>query len=50
MPNGFLIDERIGRDERFWHLAQALSALYPVANEEKRWVDGVLAPKQGLGL
>jgi putative DNA methylase len=29
-------------------LAQALSALYPAASDEKRWVDGVLAWKKGL--
>jgi len=30
-------------------LAQALSALYPPGTDEKRWVDGVLARKKGLG-
>jgi hypothetical protein len=39
----------VGRDPRFWQLAQALSALYPPGTEEKRWVDGVLARKKGLG-
>jgi hypothetical protein len=38
-----------GNDARFWTLAQALSALYPASTEEKRWVDGVLARKKGLG-
>ena len=38
-----------GQDQRFWRLAQALSALYPPHTEEKRWVDGVLARKKGLG-
>ena len=33
-----------------WKLAQALSALYPSSSDEKRWVDGVLARKKGLGL
>jgi putative DNA methylase len=33
-----------------WKLAQALSALYPHGTQEKRWVDGVLARKKGLGL
>lgn len=46
----FLVDEGVGRDERLWRLAQALSALYPTHSEEKRWVDGVLARKKGLGL
>ena len=41
--------EGIGRDQRFWRLAQALSALYPAHSDEKRWVDGVLARKKGLG-
>ena len=45
----FLIEEGIGRDTRFWKLAQSLSALYPIGTEEKRWVDGVLARKKGLG-
>jgi len=45
----FLVDEGVGRDERFWRLAQVLSYLYPPASEEKRWVDGVLARKKGLG-
>jgi hypothetical protein len=38
-----------GNDARFWKLAQSLSALYPTGSEEKRWVDGVLARKKGLG-
>jgi adenine-specific DNA methylase len=45
----FLVEEGVGRDNRFWRLAQALSALYPAGSEEKRWVDGVLARKKGLG-
>lgn len=45
----FLVDGGLGQDERFWRLAQALSALYPVSTDEKRWVDGVLARKKGLG-
>jgi hypothetical protein len=46
----FLVEDNIGRNQLFWRLAQALSALYPVSSEEKRWVDGVLARKKGLGL
>ncbi len=38
-----------GNDARFWTLAQALSALYPASTDEKRWVDGVLVRKKGLG-
>jgi len=45
----FLVDEGIGKDERFWRLAQALSALYPKNSDEKRWVDGVLAKKKSFG-
>ncbi len=45
----FLVEEGAGNDARFWRLAQALSALYPSTSEEKRWVDGVLARKKGLG-
>ena len=46
----FLVDDGAGRDERVWRLAQALSALYPPKSDEKRWIDGVLARKKGLGL
>lgn len=45
----FLVDEGVGRDQRFWSLAQVLSYLYPSSSEEKRWIDGVLARKKGLG-
>ncbi|HUA14774.1 MAG TPA: DUF1156 domain-containing protein [Verrucomicrobiae bacterium] len=45
----FLLDEGVGRDERFWRLAQVLSFLYPKTSDEKRWIDGVLARKKGLG-
>lgn len=45
----FLVEEGVGQDGRFWRLAQALSALFPATTEEKRWVDGVLARKKGLG-
>lgn len=44
-----LVEDGIGRDQRFWQLAQALSALYPSHTDEKRWVDGVLARKKSLG-
>jgi putative DNA methylase len=45
----FLVEEGAGSDTRFWRLAQVLSALYPPGTEEKRWVDGVLGRKKGLG-
>lgn len=45
----FLVEDGIGRNSLYWRLAQALSALYPAGTDEKRWVDGVLARKKGLG-
>jgi adenine-specific DNA methylase len=45
----FLVDEGVGGGAQFWKLAQALSALYPTGTDEKRWVDGVMARKKGLG-
>jgi hypothetical protein len=45
----FVVDERVGTQASFWKLAQALSALYPAGTDEKRWVDGVLVRKKGLG-
>jgi putative DNA methylase len=45
----FIVEDGVGRDGKFWGLAQALSALYPSASDEKRWVDGVLARKKQLG-
>ena len=45
----FLVEEGVGRQAQFWKLAQSLSALYPGGTDEKRWVDGVLARKKGLG-
>jgi adenine-specific DNA methylase len=46
----FLAEDGVGRDARFWRLAQALVSLYPAGTDEKRWVEGVLARKKGLGL
>ena len=46
----FLVEDGAGTEARFWKLAQSLSALYPVGSDEKRWVDGVLGRKKGLGL
>jgi hypothetical protein len=45
-----LVDGEVGHDPRFWSLAQALAALYPKGSDERRWVEGVLARKKGLGL
>ncbi len=44
-----LVEEGVGRDAKFWRLSQALAALYPSNSEEKRWVEGVLGRKRGLG-
>jgi hypothetical protein len=46
----FLVEEGVGRDGRLWKLAQSLAALYPPGTDERRWVEGVLARKKGLGL
>ena len=46
----FLVEDGIAKQADVWTLAQALSALYPTGSDEKRWVDGVLARKKGLGL
>ncbi|MGH8644072.1 MAG: hypothetical protein ACREX4_06280 [Gammaproteobacteria bacterium] len=45
----FLVEDGAGSDPKFWRLAQALAALYPKNTDEKRWVEGVLARKKGLG-
>jgi hypothetical protein len=46
----FLVEDGVGKDARFWKLAQSLAALYPRGTDERRWVEGVLARKKGLGL
>ncbi len=43
----FIVEDGVGKDGRFWKLAQSLSAPHPAGSEEKRWVDGVLARKSG---
>lgn len=45
----FLVDEGVGKDGRFWRLADVLSYLYPKGSDEQRWVHGLLARKKGLG-
>jgi len=45
----FLVEDAVGQDLRFWKLAQAMSALYPSNTDEKRWIDGVMTRKKGLG-
>ena len=46
----FLVEDGIGKDARFWKLADNLNKLYPPGTDERRWVEGVLARKKGLGL
>lgn len=45
----FLVEDGVGRNVTFWKLAQSLLALYPNGTDEKRWAEGVLARKKGLG-
>jgi hypothetical protein len=45
----FLVEEGVGKQAPFWRLSQALAALYPSGSDERRWVEGVLARKKGLG-
>jgi adenine-specific DNA methylase len=46
----FLVDDGAGKDDRFWRLGQAFAALYPTGTDERRWIEGVMARKKGLGL
>ena len=46
----FLVEDGVGKDARFWKLADNLNKLYPPGTDERRWVEGVLARKKGLGL
>jgi hypothetical protein len=46
----FLVEDGVGKDPRFWKLADNLVKLYPAGTDERRWVEGVLARKKGLGL
>lgn len=39
----FLAEDGACQDQRFWLLAQTLSALSPSHTEEKRWLDGMRA-------
>jgi adenine-specific DNA methylase len=45
----FLVDDGIGRDQRFWRLGDALCRLYLPGTDERRWAEGVMARKKGLG-
>lgn len=46
----FLVEDGVGKDARFWTLAQSLAALDLAGTDERRWVEGDLARKKGLGL
>ncbi|MFO8089869.1 MAG: hypothetical protein R6U13_08545 [Desulfatiglandaceae bacterium] len=49
----FLVEEGVGKDDRFWQLAQALLSLYRQIDPnlvECRWIDGVLGKKKSFGL
>jgi adenine-specific DNA methylase len=45
----FVVENGVGRDGKFWRLAQALSALYPPGTDERRWVEGLMARKKQFG-
>lgn len=45
----FLVDDGIGLDQRFWRLGDALCRLYLPGTDERRWAEGVMARKKGLG-
>ncbi len=45
----FLTEDNVGKDPRFWKLADNLNKLYPPGTDERRWIEGVLARKKGLG-
>ncbi len=45
----FLVEDGAGKDDRFWKLAQSLTALYPKDTDERRWVEAVRTYKKGLG-
>jgi len=45
----FLVEDGVGKDDRFWKLAQSLTALYPKDTDERRWVEAVQTYKKSLG-
>jgi hypothetical protein len=45
----FLVDAGVGKDDRFWRLADALSKLYPMSSQEKNWVDSVIGRHKAMG-
>ena len=46
----FLVDDGIGKDARFWKLAQSLSALYPPGTDEKRGWMAYWHARKGSGI
>lgn len=46
----FLVDDAAGKEPAFWRLVDTLSKLYPKGTDERRWAEGVVARKKGLGL
>src|SRR5690606_920356 len=38
----FLVDDGVGKDARFWKLADSLNKLYPAGSKERTSVEGVL--------
>lgn len=45
----FLVDDGVGKDARFWKLANSLNKLYPAGSAERIAVEGVLARKKSFG-
>lgn len=45
----FLLEDGAGKDDRFWKLAQSLTALYPKDTDERRWVEAIQTYKKSLG-
>lgn len=45
----FLVDDGVGKDARFWKLADSLNKLYPAGSKERTSVEGVLARKKSFG-
>ena len=50
MLKRFLVDDGVGKDARFWKLADNLNKLYATGTDERHWIEGVLARNKGLGL
>lgn len=46
----FLVDDGAGKEPAFWRLADTLVKLYPKGTDERRWAEGVVNRKKGLGL